>query len=554
VPEFIVTSPDGKKYKVNGPEGSTQADAIAYVQGGNAPEDSFLSRIGEDLSARGDKFDDISNAYQSGQQGLARSTGQALLNTVVGGVNDVVGEGISTGAGALNDLSGGMLGQAGSGALSLMGRLPSIGGGTIGERLPSELANIGQQYGQFAEANPAIARDLDAAGNALGLLTAGIPATRAVRAGVEAAPEAIAGARTAVSNIPRPSISVNGMAPSIDPVKLPVIDLAKKHNIQVGLSDLTDNETYKRLISQGEALPFSQGSRNAADQQKSFNRAVSRTFTEEADALTPEIMDKARKSLGNDFQAFTKDKTFEITPAYLTKLDEINNAVSRGDYGKDAQSFYDTYKGDVDKVSSDMSLIKGDQLDRLRRQFSKTARTSPDEGLAKLASDFEDGIVELISDSDPTISKAISDAKYRYKNYKTVQGLTIKDQVSGNVSPTQLTQRVVSSFGPDAVATGRAGDLGEIARVGQTMRKLNDSGTAKNTIAQNVLNANLSAIPFGALVNPVIPAIQAAATGGAWLANRGLQSRDINPEVLKKAIAKQLSKPVQVQRIQKKTP
>lgn len=32
MPQFVVTSPDGRKYRVNAPAGSTQADAIAYVQ------------------------------------------------------------------------------------------------------------------------------------------------------------------------------------------------------------------------------------------------------------------------------------------------------------------------------------------------------------------------------------------------------------------------------------------------------------------------------------------------------------------------------------------
>lgn len=32
MPKFIVSAPNGKKYEVDGPEGSTQDDAISYVR------------------------------------------------------------------------------------------------------------------------------------------------------------------------------------------------------------------------------------------------------------------------------------------------------------------------------------------------------------------------------------------------------------------------------------------------------------------------------------------------------------------------------------------
>lgn len=520
-----VSTSDLEAYQ-SGNLSAVSTEGLEAIQSALTPS-TYLSRIGDKLSDRGEAIMEPTQAYASGQQGLLRSANQALLNGIGGGINDVIGETIST-------ITPDFVKDLGSSALQAFGQLPSISGNTLGQDISNEAGRGLAAYGQFAEQNPALARDVSAAGNALGLATSFVPAAKAAPA-VATAISGVDDTARALSAL-RPNIPSVSMTPSIDQVKLPVLDLAKKHNIQVGLSDLTDNETYKRLISQGEALPFSGGSRNSDAQQKSFNRAVSRTFTNEADALTPEVMESARKKLGTDFQKFTKDKDFEITPDYLTRIESLTNDVSRNVYGRDAADTFKTYVKDVEDAAGPEGIIKGDRLDALRRQFSKIARTSTDEGTAKLASDFEDGIIDLITAGDDDIAKEITDAKYRYKNYKTVQGLTIKDQVSGNVSPTQLTQKVVNSFGADAVSTGRAGDLGEIARVGQTMRKLNDSGTAKNQVFQQILNGNLGAAIPVSLLNPAAGAAQAAATGAAWLGNRALQNKDIAPKTLEDAL------------------
>ncbi len=42
MPQFIVTSPEGKQYKVNAPEGATQEDAIAYVQTNVLPKSAQM--------------------------------------------------------------------------------------------------------------------------------------------------------------------------------------------------------------------------------------------------------------------------------------------------------------------------------------------------------------------------------------------------------------------------------------------------------------------------------------------------------------------------------
>lgn len=51
MPRFEVTSPDGRRFEVNGPEGSTQQDAIAYIQGQMGAADPERPEAGIDYEA-----------------------------------------------------------------------------------------------------------------------------------------------------------------------------------------------------------------------------------------------------------------------------------------------------------------------------------------------------------------------------------------------------------------------------------------------------------------------------------------------------------------------
>jgi len=173
----------------------------------------------------------------------------------------------------------------------------------------------------------------------------------------------------------------------------------------------------------------------------------------------------------------------------------MGNLASRKGYGVEGEALFNQYKAELQGLVDERGLIKGDKLDKFRRDLSKVARKQATSDIGQVASDFEDAIVDIISDSDPAISKAISDAKYKYKNYKVLLNPAARNQATGDITPLSLSSAVQRVYGVDKFATGRAGDLGEIARVGQAMRKPSTSGTAENLMTQRGILENIVRTP-----------------------------------------------------------
>lgn len=293
--------------------------------------------------------------------------------------------------------------------------------------------------------------------------------------------------------------SASGLVPTLDDASKEaasiVKSLADKHKINLRVSDLPVSDKYKRLVKQGEGMPFS-GAEEIADSAKSqIQKAVTRVIGDEAEKITPEYLNKTRKTLGNNFEAFTKGKEFSITPDAYSKLDEIGNIASRKGYGEDGETLFNQYKKELESLVDDRGLIKGDKLDKFRRNLAEVSRKQGYSDIGQIADDFENAIVDIISASDENIAKAISDTKYKYKNYKVLTKPNVIDDATGDLNLASFRSAVRRTFGDDAYATGRAGDLGEIARVAQSMKPPSSSGTAENLLSQRGLLEHTFRLP-----------------------------------------------------------
>lgn len=274
-----------------------------------------------------------------------------------------------------------------------------------------------------------------------------------------------------------------------------VVDLAKKHGIDMRVSDIAGSGRYKRMISQGQQMPLS-GAEDAMEKtQLQINRAVTKTLGEEADKITPEYLEKVRKTLGNDFQSLTRGKEFQVPGEVYTKIDEMANIASRKGYGMEGEALFKQYYDELMSLADDRGVIKGDKLDKFRRDLADVSRRQANSDIGQVASDFEDAVVDIISDSDPDVLKKITDMKYKYKNYKTVLSPAARNQATGDINPANLATSVQRVWGLDKFATGRAGDLGDIARIGQAMRLPSSSGTAENVMAQRSILEHALRLP-----------------------------------------------------------
>lgn len=335
--------------------------------------------------------------------------------------------------------------------------------------------------------------------------------------------------------IPAVGATIGGLkkafTPTIRESAKPIIDLAKKYNVPLGIDDLTDSDFYKYLISEGRNLPFAKAGAGAQEQLKSFTKAIARSVgLDDVDNLSPANMDKAFTNAGTKFDALTKGKEFNVTNQAYDALAELDEAVKSGTYGAEGEKLFNKYFNDfVYAVKNEK--MSGDTLASLRNKYARISRAGVNPEAKTLAKDFENVLVDIIGEDAP---EALRNAKYQYKNLIAIEPLAQKVQVDGYISPALLTNRVASTYKRN-FTRGKAGELGELAMLGQAIKQtIPQSGSPSRTAARAVLGQaplDLGMLAGGA-VSPLIPAAYFGAKLGGIGLNRALQSRNVNPALI----------------------
>lgn len=442
----------------------------------------------------------LGDIYKQGveiYQGLGDTARQempklSLGAELIGGVGSGVGLAKTAGAKALGALAGrgGLAGRVGAGALAgeTAQRVYEAGTGDVGQELDT-LTRGGVSMG--------------------GILGGAIPAVgSAVRAGG------------------------SFLTPAIKDTAEETVKLAQKYNIPLGIDDLTGSKFYQNLIQKGGQLPFAGGTSAAENQLKAFTKAVARTVgLDDVDGLTPEAMDKAFDKIGGEFDKIAKGKIFAVSDDILdrmsTLVDDIDDASISPEVKTKIMKKLDT----VFKSLSPDDTISGENLNKIRADLNKSARGATDSGLKSAYKDVENFVIDIMAEGNSEARKALTDAKYKYKNLIAIEPLAQKVQEEGIISPALLTNRVRQVYGRD-FTRGRAGELGDLAKLGQVIKqKVPDSGTPIGNVMLGAMTGGNVPLAF---ISPTAAAAQAGATGLGILGNRAIQSRNIDPEVIKR--------------------
>lgn len=427
----------------------------------------------------------------------------------------------------LSNLAGGVL-TGGAGATTKAGSAlaNSLRSGNTGARIGKGMlagASSGALYGAGA-ADDGNRAEGAVTGGILGGVTGGaIPAIGAAGSGV----------KKQVSKV---------LSPAIDETKASIVPLAKKYNIPLALDDVAEGDFYKTLIDEGGKKAFSGAPKKQATQLQAFQRALGKTIgLDDADSLTPDVMEKAYKGIGRQFDDLTKGKTFKVTDDVVDQLDEIRLLAEDGAFGSDGLKTFERITKDLFAGFDMDGTIQGEKLARVRSRLNGIGRKGSDPNVKTLASNLESAVVDIIGEDAP---EALKKAKYQYKNFIALEPLAQKAQVDGFISPAQLSNRVKAVYKRD-YTLGKAGELGDLAKIGQVIKQqIPNSGTAQRNAANKLLSP---AVDMGALsagfYNPAIPAMYFGGKGVGLLGNRALQSRNYNPKVLEKALNPKLLAP-----------
>ncbi|MBS1091047.1 lytic transglycosylase domain-containing protein [Gluconobacter sp. Dm-74] len=234
------------------------------------------------------------------------------------------------------------------------------------------------------------------------------------------------------------------------------------------------------------------------EQHGQFTRAVSRTFGQDSDRLTPDVIDDAHNALGSRFDHVAANTIIRADNQFGSDLGTIADEARQVLPEQEVTPIANQIDNIMGKIAN--GEISGPQYQALTRQGAPLARAmrSNNPNVAYYAGRVRDAFDDamersLTTDGRTDLLDELKDARRQYKNLKTIEPLAMKADESGAISPALLQGAVNKSF--KNRARRGAGDLGDLADIGQAFLKAPpNSGTAPRIGAEIALSAVPAAI------------------------------------------------------------
>lgn len=293
--------------------------------------------------------------------------------------------------------------------------------------------------------------------------------------------------------------------------------------IPVNAAQLSDSKFVKTLASTVESMPLSGATATREHQQQAFNRAVSRTFGEDAPKITHDLYQSARLRLGQEFERLSARNNLTVTPALLTDIGAVSHDATRLANRDTTRAVRNAIDDLMERMDPATGIIPGPAYQSLDSRLSSIMKTGDEKSvfLGRLRDSVRTAMDHSI---DPADQAAWNTARGQYRNLKAVRDIVAKDGADGNISPALLMGRLTATqAGKETMARGTRGDLGDIARVGKQFitEKIPNSGTAQRALAISILGGG--GVLAGADPQTVAGMMAVGATSGR-LANRVLNS------------------------------
>lgn len=265
-----------------------------------------------------------------------------------------------------------------------------------------------------------------------------------------------------------------------------VYEAAKARGIDLTPAQLSDSWFLKRAESMLRSLPLN-GAKGQWDKQvRQFNSALGKSIGEQdVEAITPDVYSRAITRVGDQFDDLASKSTLTVSDDLLERLGSIQQEVAEmGDDGtiRAVNSLVDRLL----RQSKDGKL-PGEAYKSINSQIGKIASQGGEKGhyLGEVRDAIRDGMDGSIA---PELSEAWRQARGQYRALKTIEPLVAKAGNEG-VQPGALMSRVTADkSGKAAMARGRGGELGELAKIGQQMKAPPSSGTPEGLFAGSMWN------------------------------------------------------------------
>ncbi len=323
----------------------------------------------------------------------------------------------------------------------------------------------------------------------------------------------------------------------ISPERAALAKKAEKYGIDLDASQVSESPIFKKYNQVSGWLPFS-GAQKASDKQiGQFTKAVSNTFGENTENITPNALKAARQRIGNDYETVGKNTTITADNQYTKDLAKVYHQADLMLNDQQMKIFQNHLNELANKFNQ--GNMQGDVWQHFRRSgepLSKAINNNAGTDLGDALKALKVATDQVFKRSaPPDMFPLLQQADRQYANMKTIEKLALNDP-EGNVSPLKLMSKVVNSG-----AKLQGGPLSELADIGKSFfPKPADSGTPLGEAVLEKLGpmagAPISALAAGAHALAsggfVLPSLEA----GAGLAvNRGIREA-ANSDAVKNAI------------------
>lgn len=312
------------------------------------------------------------------------------------------------------------------------------------------------------------------------------------------------------------------VTPAFSEAKADAIALARKYNIPLHLSQVSNSRGLKTASSALNYLPFTGAYGASRAQQAAFNRAVSNQIGEDAPEFTDGLLSGAAQKIGQGYDDLFGRNRVAIND---DDLQQIGNIIG------DAQSLGGADVGDI--VNNHAGKIIG-QLDENGSmpgrlfQSVRTDQLNPAIQNANPASGYYLKQLRDVLQNAATRNMGADDAAQlaklngQYNSLKIIQQAINKraDGAAGDVSPSRLWSLVNGKYGSTP-------EMRDLAKLGQTVLKdpIADSGTAQRMLMYHT-GIGLGGMGAAYAVPHVAVPLALGATAGRVL-NSNLASRTL---------------------------
>lgn len=300
-------------------------------------------------------------------------------------------------------------------------------------------------------------------------------------------------------------------------------ELAKKaideYGIPLGVADISGSSTTKALRSILNDAPFTGGigARQMEQTQGGFNRAIGRTFGADADKLTPEVLDAAKKKMGVEFDRLWGRNNLVVDDVMMGKMSELDAMASKLPKNE-GQSLKAEINDIMSKMADDGSgnlVINGDVANKFQSYLRRRADSSA--GLKGELSDLRKTMLDAFKRSvSPEDAAALSSNMGQYKSFKTVEPLLNKGEAgvagraAGDVPASLLPSALAQNY--SKVAGSPLADLSQIGSQFLVNRTPQTGGSARAAIQNSAFGAGLM---YGGMSNPLLAALAIPSAMGA---------------------------------------